>query len=183
MEIISLSAVSGNVSSMDRKGGDRKINDQLKTVPDKEKNLTLLEINGYYPKKEYPERDFLNTEEMKEMTPYVEFQSHGMFHTVFPMCSKKELEFEMHSSKKCIERMFGYDCYAIAFPYGKHGDREIETAKRAGYSIARIANQPGLNLQRTNPYRLKSIGVDENMSTLDINNLIAWAEIRSYFCH
>lgn len=62
--------------------------DRLKAASVDEKDKVLRERYGYYPEKEYEERSILNLRENKEMRPYVDFQSQGMFHNVLPLCSE-----------------------------------------------------------------------------------------------
>jgi len=167
--------------TLDRTGDDLEFNNHLKKIRNSEKNLKLFKHNGYYPKKEYPSRSFLTLEEIKEMSPYVDFQSHGEFHPVFPMCSDEELRREISASKKYIEAATGHTCYAIAWPYGRFQQREIAVAKQLGYRIGRMANEPGLNTITSDPLRLKSIGIDQFASVSSLNKCLAWAEIRSLF--
>ena len=163
--------------TIDRVGSEQDLNTRLKKTPNKEKNRFLYEKNGYYPEKEYPERDFLSLDEIDQMKPYIDFQSHGMFHPVYPMCDNEELEEEMTQSRAYLEKLTGEECYAIAYPYGRYGSREVKMAEAAGYRVARIANNPGLNTKHTNRYELQAIGVPPGMSVSQLKNRIVWEEV------
>jgi len=165
--------------TLERQGQEKDLNTHLKNISNREKNSFLQKHNGYFPEKEYEDRDFLTLDEMKQMTPYVDFQSHGRFHPVFTMCSDEELLQEMIDSKKHIEDTFGHKCYAIAYPYGRHDQRVAELAQRAGYSLARVANKPALNGLYSDPFRLMAIGVDESASLSVLASLIAMAEVKT----
>ncbi len=119
-------------------------------------------------------------EEMIEMEPYVDFQSHGEFHPVYPMCSEEELRSDMLGAKEYVEGTFRNVCYAIAFPYGRYGAREKKMARSCGYAMARSCNRPGLNTTRTDPYELKAIGVFDGATVEELDRLVAWAEIRHW---
>lgn len=165
--------------TLDRNGKEKRLNSSLKTLGNSAKDKYLYEHNGFFPEKEYSGRDLMSVDEMKLMSKYVDFQSHGQFHPVFSNCEDEELQMEMVNSKKYIETTFGHSCYAISYPYGRHDKRVITFSQKSGYSIGRIANVPGLNTFNTDPYLLKSIGVYENASVRQLKECIAWAEVCS----
>ncbi len=155
------------------------LNTKLKNIPNKEKDRFLLERYGYHVKKEYVGRKMMTEKEIRQMLPFIDFQSHGMFHPVFTMCTKEELHFELTESRKIIENITGKPCYAIAYPYGRCRMREIQAAQNAGYEIGRTANQAGLNKIDTNPMVLKSVGIRNFFNCRKVEKTLAWAEIKT----
>lgn len=156
---------------------DRAENDNLKKIPNEKKDKTLLEKYGHFPEREYEQRSMLNVREIDEMKPYVDFQSHGMFHNALPMCSEKELEDEIVESKRVLSNLLNTEIYALAYPYNRAGEREIEAARAAGYKLGRVGWR-GLNDLNDNPMVLKAIAIYDYSSVKDMHKSIVWAQIR-----
>lgn len=152
-------------------------NDVLKNILNEEKDKILLEKYGHYPEKEYGLRSMLNFLEISEMRPYVDFQSHGMFHNVLPMCSNKELENEIVESKRALSELLNTEIYALAYPYNRVGEREMEVARAAGYRLGRVGWR-GLNDLNDDPMILKAIAINDTSSVKDLHKSIVWAQIR-----
>jgi len=152
-------------------------NDNLKKIPNKEKDRILLEKYGHFPEKEYEQRSMLNIREINEMKPYVDFQSHGMFHNVLPMCSEKELVDEIVESKRVLSNLLNTEIYALAYPYNRVGEREREVARAAGYLLGRVGWR-GLNDLNDNPMILKAIAINDKSSVKDLHKSIVWAQVR-----
>ena len=152
-------------------------NDILKNLPNEEKDKILLEKYGHFPEKEYGLRSMLNFLEISEMRPFVDFQSHGMFHNVLPMCSNKELENEIVESKRALSKLLNTEIYALAYPYNRVGERDLEVARAAGYRLGRVGWR-GLNDLNDDPMVLKAIAINDNSSVAELNKSIIWAQIR-----
>jgi peptidoglycan/xylan/chitin deacetylase (PgdA/CDA1 family) len=152
-------------------------NDDLKKIPNEEKDKTLLEKYGHFPEKEYEQRSMLNVREINEMKPYVDFQSHSMFHNVLPMCSEKELRDEIVESKRVLSNLLNTEIYALAYPYNRVSEREIEVARAAGYKLGRVGWR-GLNDLNDNPMILKAIAINDYSSVKDLHKSIVWAQVR-----
>ena len=165
--------------SLDRENNESELNEFLKNVRNQEKNESLLMHNGYFPEKEYQERDLLSFKEIERMSPYVDFQSHGQFHPVLTMCSDAELSEELSKSKEYIEKNLGHECYAIAYPYGRYDQRVRDLAHGAGYSLGRTTKSLLVNTSETDPYRLTAIGIDENSGVRYLGKKIALAELKT----
>lgn len=127
--------------------------------------------------KEYQNRPILNSEEIRTMSAWVDFQSHGVTHAVMPKCSNQELHYELTHSKKILEEISGQRCFAIAYPNGQCAKREIEAARTAGFLIGREAARRGLNDCRTNPLVLKRISARPDDSPDDLERSIIIAEL------
>lgn len=158
---------------------DRMENDRLKALPNEEKERLLKDKYSHYPEKEYCERSMLNKTEIEEMALHVDFQSHGMFHPVFTMCSEKELAFELSESRKLLSQMTNTEIYAIAYPYNRAWVREREAARAAGYQLGRIGGRR-LNRLNGDPMALKAIGIKGDSSMEDLAKSIVWAQIREF---
>ena len=84
-----------------------KRNEELKQIPNKEKNMILREEFGYNIEDEFPERTMLTSKEIHEMQSWVDFQSHSMNHSVLTKCDNVELQYELEESKQRIESITG----------------------------------------------------------------------------
>jgi peptidoglycan/xylan/chitin deacetylase (PgdA/CDA1 family) len=155
-------------------------NHWLKAQPNEKKNQYLEEVYDHHPEKEYYERSVLNLTEIVTMMPYVDFQSHTMFHPLLSKCSNSELIYELSASKKRISQIIGDEVYAIAYPYGDAGQRERQAAHAAGYQIGRVSGSPGLNrLEDSDPMALQAITVGAKSSTEDLKMQIARGHVRT----
>ena len=157
-------------------------NDMLKKIYNEEKNEYLMEKYNYYPRREYKKREMLNYSEIEQMKSHVDFQSHGMFHPFFTKCSEVELNFELNVSKKLLEKITNDEVFAIAYPYGKFGNREIKAARYAGYTLGRIANLYCLNQINDNPMILKAVNIEDKESIHDLEKKLALAQIVTILC-
>jgi peptidoglycan/xylan/chitin deacetylase (PgdA/CDA1 family) len=77
----------------------------------------------------------LNEAQVKELSSstYVTLGSHTREHFALSRCTDSELEEELTSSKKELERISGKKITSLAFPYGDHDKRVIEKSEQAGY--------------------------------------------------
>jgi len=157
-------------------------NDRLKTLLNEDKNKYLMEKYCYYPRREYEKREMLNYSEIEQMKSHVDFQSHGMFHPLFTKCSEVELNFELNVSKELLEKITNDEVFAIAYPYGRFGSREIKAARYAGYNLGRIANLYCLNHINDNPMILKAINIEDKESIHDVERKLALAQIITILC-
>jgi peptidoglycan/xylan/chitin deacetylase (PgdA/CDA1 family) len=155
-------------------------NNRLKRIANNEREAYLSNNHDHEPTSEYAERTLLNKQEIGELTPYVDFQSHGMFHPVLTRCSDSELMFELTESKRRLEALLDSEIYAFAYPYGRAGTREIAAARQAGYSLARKASNYGVNRPDADLYSLKSIGIGEHFTARDLDRRIAWGQLRTW---
>lgn len=160
----------------DRKG---PLGRGLEAIPNRDRNERLRQFNDHFPEKEYPERDMLSHDEIEEMKEAVDFQSHGMFHPVMTNCDDEELDFEMGQAKTMLSELTGTDCWAVAYPYGRCSDSVAAAARRAGYSLGRTANDPGLNDPDEDPLHLRAIGVFEWADVAELADSIAWGELKT----
>jgi peptidoglycan/xylan/chitin deacetylase (PgdA/CDA1 family) len=118
--------------------------------------LASLRREGFAFETEHADRQALSRAEIEDMKPFVDFQSHSMFHENILTCSADELRRAVVGSKDVLERDFGLCVDAFAYPAGDYGPEQIEMVKRAGYRCA-VTNDPGFNSGATDPFLLKRI--------------------------
>jgi peptidoglycan/xylan/chitin deacetylase (PgdA/CDA1 family) len=105
----------------------------------------------------------LTAEQIEEMRPCVDFQSHTRFHPILTHCDDRECYDEVLGSKREVEQLTGAACEHFAYPNGDYGSREIATLEAAGYKTARTCDI-GWNDHKTDPYRLKAFDIPDNSS-------------------
>lgn len=139
----------------------------LKRMPDYER-LAKLADAGFNERNEYHERQSLSRAEIENLRTSVDLQSHSRFHPILPLCNDERAWDEIAGSKTELERDNGLNVNAIAYPNGDYSEREIEYAKRAGYSCA-LTIDGGYNTFKTDIYRLRRMRLHDKA---DINELI-----------
>lgn len=140
--------------------------ERLKRVPD-EARLEALASLGYDENASFPERCALSSAEITEMRDAVDFQPHAVLHPVLNQCSDRRSRREILDSKKMLEREFGLDIYAFAFPNGDYSEREVDYVRNAGYQCA-VTVEIGLNDIHTDPFRLKRVCMPEAASESEV---------------
>lgn len=131
----------------------------LKTVPNLER-LTQLARAGFWQEHEFETPQALSAQDIQDMKPFVDFQSHTVFHPCLPQCVDEEARLEIFESKYQLEDRYGLDIQALAFPNGDYSARDIELIKQAGYACS-ITVDLGFNTLHTDPYRLKRLSIDD----------------------
>jgi len=139
--------------------------------------LHLREIAGFVPEKEYPDRQALSLDELRAMTPFVEFGSHTRFHPVLTNCDDKRCFHELADSKKFLEELLQTPIEHFVYPNGDYGERETRLVKTCGYRSGRTLDI-GRNGVDADPFRLKAIAIEDDAS---IN--ILRAQISGFFCY
>lgn len=150
---------------------------QLKQVSNQQR-LGILNKIGFTQEKEYQYPHALSKNQMLQMSPFVNFQSHTLFHPCLPKCTDSEAKNEIFKSKEFLENNFNFNINAISYPGGQYSDREIKLCKEAGYKCG-ITGDPGLNNVYTDLFRLKRLSVND---TSDMDELIVKAScVWAYF--
>ncbi len=143
--------------------------EKVKRLPNNER-LQLLKCRiAFEPRKEYASKQALNLEEITQMSPYVDFQSHSKFHPVLTTCTNGECREEIEGSKSQMERLLGVGITHFSYPNADYSERESEYVKTAGYKSARTLDH-GWCDRNSDPYKLKAMYVDDDAS---INTLCA----------
>ena len=131
----------------------------LKQVSNREK-LQRLAAVGFTPDREFPAPQALDAAQIRELKPYVNFQSHTVFHPCLPKCSEAEAREEIFQSKQLLELKYGLHINALAYPNGDYSDRDAHLVEAAGYKCA-ISVDYGFNTLTTDPFRLKRLSIDD----------------------
>jgi len=90
------------------------------------------------------ERQALTIEQVKEISGnsgVVSIESHTVSHPILPKCSDEKSAYEITQSKKTIQEWTGKNVSHFAYPNGDYTQREIDTLKRNGYTVAFTTNQ------------------------------------------
>jgi len=138
----------------------------LQEMPNRAR-LAALQTAGFTPLTEFDDVQALSRQEIEEMAPLVNFQSHTLFHPFLPKCTAEEAEQEIAGSKSLLEQEFGLTVNAFSYPNGDYSQRDIELCKKAGYRCA-ITLDAGCNTADTDVFCLKRLSVND---TDDINEL------------
>ena len=151
----------------------------LKTISNKERK-DLLEANKFYQDAEFQDAQALQKNQIMEMIPYVNMQSHTMFHPILPKCNNEESMIEISESKKLLESEYNISIDTLSYPNGDYSDRDIEYAMKAGYKCG-ITVDYGFNDCNSNIFRLKRISINdtENRNELIVKSSGVWGFIKS----
>ena len=136
---------------------------RLKKYDNNKRLKVLRDKMRYEPRKEYASRQALNVAELREMMPYVDFQSHSRFHPVLTTCDDVECLEEIKESKEALENLLNKKIEHIAYPNGDYSNREIEFLRKCGYKSARTIDI-GFNDINSDPYKLKAMGIEDDVS-------------------
>ena len=150
---------------------------QLKRQPS-DYRLKRLKQLGFEEDREYGERQALSWEEVYEMSEYVDFQPHSMFHPCLPTCSYERATEEIAGSRSALQsRGFASDFFA--YPNGDYTAREREIVQESGYKCA-LTIDPGFNTKSTDLFALKRIGIPDsgNRSELLVRASGLWGFVR-----
>ena len=125
----------------------------------------MLWLEGFGQKLNYDEgeRQALSIEEIRQMSEYVDFESHTQFHPILPNCSDDECVREIGESRFLAKDPKFKTFRHFAFPNGDYGNREIENLKESGFLTARTTRY-GLNGPSTDQYQLKILGATDDAS-------------------
>jgi peptidoglycan/xylan/chitin deacetylase (PgdA/CDA1 family) len=107
------------------------------------------------------ERHALTQEELTQMNPYVDFQSHTQSHPILTTCDADTVYHEILQSRLELTEKINSPVRHFAYPNGDYSKREIELLKKAGYQSARTTDV-GWNDKTTDPFQLKITGVNDH---------------------
>lgn len=142
----------------------------LRRMPHRER-LRFLEKAGFTHETEYATPHVLTKSQIQEMKPWVDFQSHTLFHPCLPRCNSADAQDEILRSREVLRREYGLQANAIAYPHGDYSDRDIELCRQAGYECGMTVDC-GFNTVDSDLLRLKRLPVND---TDDMNELIVKA--------
>jgi len=143
---------------------------QLRKMPSVERRR-FLAAAGFTPEAEYDEPHALTRSQIEEMKPWVDFQSHTLFHPCLPRCRSSEAWHEIARPRDVLRQKCGLHVNAISYPHGDYSERDIELCRRAGYECGMTVDF-GFNTVNSDLWRLKRLPVND---TDDMNELIVKA--------
>lgn len=133
-------------------------------------NLTdELKLIGFEKDKLFKDRQSLSVDEIREMEPYVDFQSHTNYHPILTNCSSELAYSEIKLSKEKLEQLLRKKINALSYPNGNYSKREMDFSIKAGYSLA-LTLDCGFNDRTTDLMSLNRIALQDND---DKNELIS----------
>jgi len=153
-----------------RHAAPRYRSSQLCRVSDAQRRHLLQDV-GFTQETEHEQPQALTRRQIEEMKPWVDFQSHTLFHPCLPRCSFAEARDEIGRSGQVLRREYGLEVNAISYPHGDYSDRDIELCRQAGYDCG-VTVDGGFNTVRTDLLRLRRLPVND---TDDMNELIVKA--------
>lgn len=136
---------------------------ELMAVPNEERLRLLAERFGYVQHAENGSRQALGAVELARMREVFDFGAHTRFHPALPRCSDAEAREEIAGSRAEVAALGGRECRHFAYPNGLYGERELRLVREAGYASARTI-ETGWNDERTDPYRLRVLGIPDDGS-------------------
>jgi len=116
---------------------------------------------GFDPSEELAVREALSDAEIRDLAGVADIQAHTVTHPILPRCTPEQAEEEIVESKRDLERRFGLDVYALAYPNGEYTERDAQFARQAGYRCA-LAVSGRTNGDSPDLYALRRITVDDH---------------------
>jgi len=116
---------------------------------------------GFDPTEELAVREALSDAEIRDLAGVADIQAHTVTHPILPRCTPEQAEEEIVESKRDLERRFGLDVYALAYPNGEYTERDAQFARQAGYRCA-LAVSGRTNGDSPDIYALRRITVDDH---------------------
>jgi peptidoglycan/xylan/chitin deacetylase (PgdA/CDA1 family) len=146
----------------------------LKRVPDEARLAALGTAEPEHDSLEV-EPHALTDEQIAELTPFVDFQSHTISHPILPYCDDAKARIEISDSKRQLESSYNLSVFALSYPNGDYSSREIELAKAAGYTCG-LSVDVGFNSARTDLFRVRRLAIDDDddASTLVVKACGIW---------
>jgi peptidoglycan/xylan/chitin deacetylase (PgdA/CDA1 family) len=112
-------------------------------------------------------RQFMNWDEVREMSAQgISFGSHTCSHAMLTGLDGSALERELRGSLDVLRAQNINDIPVLSYPNGDHDDLVVAAARAAGYRAA-VTTLPGCEQRRPGDlFRLRRIGVHEDVSRL-----------------
>jgi peptidoglycan/xylan/chitin deacetylase (PgdA/CDA1 family) len=150
----------------------------LKTIPDGAR-IDALRAGGFDDSIECGERHSLNVDEVRQLAPLIDFQSHSVSHPILPMCSDNKARDEITFSKDHLQQYCGLSVNAMAYPNGSYTEREIRLTREAGYECG-LTMVPGYNDSTTPLFELRRLAMPDDcgIHELVVRSCGLWAFLR-----
>ena len=93
----------------------------------------------------------------------IAFESHTKTHAPLTLIEPDRAMEELTAARLSLAALLGAPVSVLCYPYGKNNPAVRALARRAGYEAAVMAGSR-MNTRRTDPFRLKRIGIDYRMT-------------------
>lgn len=140
--------------------------ERLKRISNAQRLDTMTHY-GFAQEQEYDDIQALQQGQIKEMKPWVDFQSHTCFHPILPQCDDNTARAEIAESKRQLEASYGLTINTLSYPNGDYSARDIRLAKEAGYTCG-VTVDSGYNDRHTDLFRLKRFSVNDATTTAEL---------------
>lgn len=154
------------VTEQDKLAAVRQLSPQLHSMPPdrREALLDRLAADLNVENRVLPACEALTADDLRHMMQGgISLGSHGCSHDSFLHLSAAELVAELTESKQVLESITGCPVTWLAYPYGEFSSAARQAAIETGYQAA-VTTVEGLNDGLPDPYAIRRIGVDDNMS-------------------
>lgn len=132
--------------------------EKLKKISDVARRIYLEKEFAKTPKILIPQ--VITTAMIKEMIPFVDFQSHTVDHPCLSMCSEEEAEIQISKSKSAIEEITKKPVFAIAYPNGDFTIRDINICRKFEYKIG-FATTNGFVSKKSDPFSINRLSIND----------------------
>jgi peptidoglycan/xylan/chitin deacetylase (PgdA/CDA1 family) len=134
-------------------GHNDLVSDVLPILKKYQVRATMYMISGFLDR-----LDFLTTEEMKTLVESKMFEigAHTVNHVSLAYKFAPIVKYEVETSKKDLEKIFGIKVVSFAFPNGAFDEHAAKIVKEAGFTNA-VATVPGERQSRQNRFFLSRI--------------------------
>jgi len=139
----------------------------LKKSPNQTRVQLLLNEHQFDENQEHKDPQALSLEQINALKPWVSFQSHTHTHPCLNKCDDQASEFELHESKKQIEALLNAQVFALAFPNGDYEEKDVDLAKKLGYSCVLNSNAY-FNSFNFDTFELKRLSVNDFSSIKEL---------------
>lgn len=153
-------------TTKERQEALRSLAAELKDWPRerREELLTALAADLGIEERQLATGEALTTAELREMSEAgIMVGSHGCSHDSFVHLDEARLRAELAESRRVLEGLLGRPVEWLAYPYGDFSRDAIEAAIETGYRGA-VTTVEGLNDGIPDPYTIRRIGIDDNLS-------------------
>lgn len=141
-----------------------KIVDRIKSFPSTYIEDFIVEWGGFLNDTFPQKRLFLNWAEIKDMSRHgMTFGSHTMSHRILTGLPKKEKESEIEESFEVLKEAKINLTPIFSYPNGDYDRETLDTIRYSRYRGA-VTTLYGINNSHTDPFRLKRIGIHEDIS-------------------
>jgi peptidoglycan/xylan/chitin deacetylase (PgdA/CDA1 family) len=145
-----------------------RINSRLKKMPNEQKEAKIKEIaeslNVEIPPLPTEEFSPVSWQQAREMdAENVKIESHTATHPILTNICKKQLDFELKTSKMRLEEILDREVGHFCYPNGSFNENAQKAVEKAGYKSA-VTTDYGFNEKHSNRFLLKRIDAQSNIA-------------------